>query len=149
MAPRLPFSGFRSPKRRAYLLRPSTLYPDLLSYLLLTWVTCPHSVGKLRLQLPKPIARHAGVINATTFGNQCIQQTLGLPTLLPNMPPDIGAFVAPMATPPAVPQSEDCECPVEFAISYSSGTNAPMQVSTSTSSSQRGRGQERSFRSLL
>lgn len=65
-------------------------------------------VGKLRLQLPKPIARHTGVINATTFGNQCIQQTINLPTVPPSLPPEINTFLGPMGTPLDIPQSEDC-----------------------------------------
>ncbi|TBU61508.1 carotenoid ester lipase precursor [Dichomitus squalens] len=65
-------------------------------------------VGKLRLQLPQPIAKYTGVINATTFGNQCIQQTIIPPTIPPNLPPAITPFVDAMATPLSVPQSEDC-----------------------------------------
>ncbi|KAM5544446.1 hypothetical protein V8D89_002106 [Ganoderma adspersum] len=65
-------------------------------------------IGKLRLQLPQPIARHTGVINATTFGNQCIQQTIIPPTIPSNLPPEIPGFVGAMAEPLAVPQSEDC-----------------------------------------
>ena len=65
-------------------------------------------VGKLRLQLPQPIVKYTGVINATTFGNQCIQQTINLPTIPSNLPPEISAFIGPMAMAPDVPQSEDC-----------------------------------------
>ncbi|KAI1784678.1 carotenoid ester lipase precursor [Ganoderma leucocontextum] len=65
-------------------------------------------VGNLRLQLPQPIARFTGVINATTFGNQCIQQTIIPPTIPSNLPPEISPFVAPMAAPLDVTQSEDC-----------------------------------------
>ncbi|KAI0699605.1 carotenoid ester lipase precursor [Cerioporus squamosus] len=65
-------------------------------------------VGKLRLQLPQAINRYTGVINATTFGNQCIQQTIKLPTIPSNLPPAISEFIGPMAIPPDVPQSEDC-----------------------------------------
>ncbi|PIL29438.1 hypothetical protein GSI_08380 [Ganoderma sinense ZZ0214-1] len=65
-------------------------------------------VGKLRLQLPQPIARYTGIINATTFANQCIQQTMVPPTIPSNLPPEIPAFVAPIAEALDVPQSEDC-----------------------------------------
>ena len=65
-------------------------------------------VGKLRLQLPQPIPHYTGVINATTFGNQCIQQTIITPTIPSNFPPQVEEFVAPMGTVPDVPQSEDC-----------------------------------------
>ncbi|KAI9063825.1 carotenoid ester lipase [Trametes sanguinea] len=65
-------------------------------------------VGDLRLRLPQPISRYRGTINATTFGNQCIQQTLITPTIPTNFPPQVSSFVAAMAVPPDVPQSEDC-----------------------------------------
>ncbi|EIW58852.1 carotenoid ester lipase [Trametes versicolor FP-101664 SS1] len=67
-------------------------------------------VGKLRLQLPQPMRRYSGVINATTFGNQCLQQTIP-PAVFPNttaLPAAITPFIAAMAVPPPVPQSEDC-----------------------------------------
>ncbi|OJT08565.1 Lipase 1 [Trametes pubescens] len=67
-------------------------------------------VGKMRLQLPQPIRRYSGVINATVFGNQCLQQTMP-PAVFPNTtvhPPEIVPFVAAMGVPPPVPQSEDC-----------------------------------------
>nr|VWP00041.1 Putative peptide synthase/polyketide synthase [Ganoderma boninense] len=65
-------------------------------------------IGKLRLQLPQPIARYTGVINATTFGNQCIQQITTQPTFPPGLPPEIPPFVASLAELVDVPQSEDC-----------------------------------------
>ena len=67
------------------------------------------SVGNLRLQLPQPIVRHTGIINATAFGNQCVQQKMDSPALPPDVPPELRAFVEPMGTPLDVPQSEDCE----------------------------------------
>ncbi|TFK87018.1 carotenoid ester lipase precursor [Polyporus arcularius HHB13444] len=76
------------------------------SYLGIPFAEAP--VGKLRLQLPQPISRYTGVINATTFGNQCIQQTINLPTIPANLPPAISEFIGPMAIFPDVPQSEDC-----------------------------------------
>ncbi|KAI0763837.1 carotenoid ester lipase [Trametes elegans] len=65
-------------------------------------------IGNLRLQLPQPVERYKGIINATQFGNQCIQQTvppLDLPSFLP---PEIKPFVLAMTIPPDVPQDEDC-----------------------------------------
>ena len=32
-----------------------------------------YRVGALRLNLPQPVAPYTGTVNATTFGNQCIQ----------------------------------------------------------------------------
>ena len=72
------------------------------------WLTFSLSVGKLRLQLPQPIARYAGTVKATAFGNQCIQQTITLPTVPNNFPPQVEAFIQPMAAVPGVSQSEDC-----------------------------------------
>lgn len=77
------------------------------------------SVGKLRLQLPQSIRRYSGVINATTFGNQCLQQTMP-PAVFPNttvLPPEIAPFVAAMGVPPPVPQSEDCACCTRYVQS--------------------------------
>ncbi|KAH9889042.1 carotenoid ester lipase [Cubamyces lactineus] len=65
-------------------------------------------VGKLRLQPPQPISSYKGIINATTFGNQCIQQTIITPTIPNNVPSEVSTFVSAMAIPPDVPQSEDC-----------------------------------------
>ncbi|KAI0819587.1 carotenoid ester lipase [Trametes gibbosa] len=67
-------------------------------------------VGKLRLQLPQPIRRYTDVLDATSFGNQCLQQTIP-PAVFPNttaLPSEITPFVTAMGVPPAVPQSEDC-----------------------------------------
>ncbi|OJT15041.1 Lipase 1 [Trametes pubescens] len=66
-------------------------------------------VGKLRLQLPQPIRKYSGTIDATTFGNQCLQQTIP-PAVFPNttvLPSAITPFIAAMGVPPPVPQSED------------------------------------------
>ncbi|KAI0681819.1 carotenoid ester lipase precursor [Earliella scabrosa] len=65
-------------------------------------------VGKLRLQLPKPMTRYTGIINATVFGNQCIQQTVTPPTVPSDFPPEIAEFLVAMRAGPNVPQSEDC-----------------------------------------
>ncbi|KAI0657904.1 carotenoid ester lipase precursor [Cubamyces menziesii] len=65
-------------------------------------------VGKLRLQLPQPIPRYTGTVNATAFGYQCIQQTLVPPALPSGLPAAVGEFFVSAATIPSVPQSEDC-----------------------------------------
>ncbi|KAI0365187.1 carotenoid ester lipase precursor [Pilatotrama ljubarskyi] len=65
-------------------------------------------VGKLRLQLPQPIPHFSGTINATTFGPQCIQQTLVPPTIPSGLPDAIRMFLMPHDTVPGVPESEDC-----------------------------------------
>ncbi|KAI0644304.1 carotenoid ester lipase [Trametes meyenii] len=65
-------------------------------------------VGNLRLQLAQPIRRYRGVIDATTFGNQCIQQAVATPTLPDDLPPEITPFVTAMTVPANVTQSEDC-----------------------------------------
>ncbi|RPD58753.1 carotenoid ester lipase precursor [Lentinus tigrinus ALCF2SS1-7] len=66
-------------------------------------------VGDLRLRLPKLLESYKGTINATSFGNQCLQQALELP-------PDIPQAALQGAVPvlklfsanPNVTQSEDC-----------------------------------------
>ncbi|KAI0628199.1 carotenoid ester lipase precursor [Trametes polyzona] len=67
-------------------------------------------VGKLRLQLPKPVTSYKGTINATTFGNQCIQQALTLPDLPDDVPPSISGTLAALVSieSQGPPQSEDC-----------------------------------------
>ncbi|KAI8974600.1 carotenoid ester lipase precursor [Trametes punicea] len=65
-------------------------------------------VGKLRLQLPHPILPYSGVINATTYGNQCIQQAIAPPHLPSGLPPEMEAFLNSIAVLPQLPQSEDC-----------------------------------------
>ncbi|TFK91448.1 carotenoid ester lipase precursor [Polyporus arcularius HHB13444] len=66
-------------------------------------------VGDLRFRLPRLIDSYHGTVNATAFGNQCIQQ--GAATLS-NVPPEILEAVMPFlgkfAPDPTVPQSEDC-----------------------------------------
>ena len=74
----------------------------------ISWLTVTFSIGKLRLQLPQPIAHYSGTVKATAFGNQCIQQTINLPTVPNNFPPQVEAFIQPMAAVPDVSQSEDC-----------------------------------------
>ena len=67
-----------------------------------------HSVGDLRLRLPKPVGHYTGTINATQVGAQCIQL---VPPFREDMPPEmlrdiIGAQGDLSADPR--PQSEDC-----------------------------------------
>ncbi|CDO68162.1 hypothetical protein BN946_scf184938.g14 [Trametes cinnabarina] len=67
-------------------------------------------VGKLRLRLPRPVPSYTGIVNATTYGNQCYQANLVAPTL-PNdldLPPEIAAFLNGSLNTPQPPQNEDC-----------------------------------------
>ncbi|PIL33996.1 hypothetical protein GSI_03704 [Ganoderma sinense ZZ0214-1] len=67
-------------------------------------------VGDLRLRLPQPVAPYSGTINATAFGNQCIQQTQPNTTLPSGLPSAAAQFLSGMgaAQPQTVPQDEDC-----------------------------------------
>ncbi|KAH9855287.1 carotenoid ester lipase precursor [Lenzites betulinus] len=69
-------------------------------------------VGTLRLQIPQPIPRFRGVINATTFGNQCIQQNVTPPAVPPGLPSEILTFIGEGKTNKdsiqSIEQSEDC-----------------------------------------
>ena len=67
-------------------------------------------VGDLRLRISKPLTPLTGTIDATAFGNQCIQQPLPLPSDAPlELLLDL-ALVVPFFSPnPLVPQAEDCE----------------------------------------
>lgn len=67
-------------------------------------------VGDLRLQLPKAVTSYKGTLNATTFGNQCIQQSLALPDLPDNVPPAIPATLSALVSVEVQgpTQSEDC-----------------------------------------
>ncbi|KAI0690023.1 carotenoid ester lipase precursor [Cerioporus squamosus] len=66
-------------------------------------------VGELRLRLPELLSSYNVTVNATTFGNQCIQQGGSIP---PNLPSEIVqgivALQGLLAQNPSVPQSEDC-----------------------------------------
>ncbi|KAH9889020.1 carotenoid ester lipase precursor [Cubamyces lactineus] len=64
-------------------------------------------VGKLRLQLPQPLQPYTGVINATTYGYQCMQPEIVSPTIPAYLPSAIHDFFNSI-TSPAVPQNEDC-----------------------------------------
>ena len=81
-----------------------------------------HSVGDLRLQLPQLLTSYNGSINATAFGNQCVQQSLIFPSGVSNeLLGDILPFVSAFGGNPSVLQSEDCECvlsPYDEAYSY-------------------------------
>ncbi|KAI0699614.1 carotenoid ester lipase precursor [Cerioporus squamosus] len=66
-------------------------------------------LGELRLRLPQLLDSYNGTVDATSFGNQCFQQSSPLPS---NIPPEIVLGV--LALSPllsqngSVPQSEDC-----------------------------------------
>ncbi len=68
------------------------------------------SIGDLRLRLPKPISPYNGTIDATAFGNQCIQQTSEAVSLPSTVPAAVGGYVASFLARADVPFSEDCEC---------------------------------------
>ncbi|KAM5545368.1 hypothetical protein V8D89_000981 [Ganoderma adspersum] len=65
-------------------------------------------VGDLRLRLPQPVLPFSGTINATSAGNQCIQQTFPNATLPSDVPEAAGQYLANFIATPDVPQSEDC-----------------------------------------
>ncbi|TFK85745.1 carotenoid ester lipase [Polyporus arcularius HHB13444] len=65
-------------------------------------------VGDLRLRLPKPVSPFNGTINATTFGNQCIQQIFPAVDLPSDVPAPASEYLTAFVTPADVPQSEDC-----------------------------------------
>ena len=67
-------------------------------------------MGDLRLRLPKPVAPYFGTIDATTFGNQCIQ----LPGSATNL---------------SVPQDEDClNLNVIVPANVTAGSKLPVAV---------------------
>ncbi len=57
------------------------------------------------------VESYNGTLNATTFGNQCMQQSLAVPTLPDNVPPAIPATLSALVSVEmqGPPQSEDCE----------------------------------------
>ncbi|KAI1788051.1 carotenoid ester lipase [Ganoderma leucocontextum] len=65
-------------------------------------------IGDLRLRLARPVLPFNGTINATAFGNQCIQQTFPNITLPSDVPAAVGQYLADFIATPDVPQSEDC-----------------------------------------
>ncbi|KAI0741844.1 carotenoid ester lipase precursor [Daedaleopsis nitida] len=66
-------------------------------------------LGELRFQLPQLIASYDGAVNATGFGNQCIQSAVAFP---PDVPSEILESISELSgfftANPDVPQSEDC-----------------------------------------
>ncbi|TBU55940.1 carotenoid ester lipase [Dichomitus squalens] len=77
-----------------------------IKYLGLPFAQPPN--GNLRLRLPQPVLPYNGTINATVFGNQCIQQTFPDVTLPSDVPAAAGQYLAAFLQPADVPQSEDC-----------------------------------------
>ncbi|KAM5545370.1 hypothetical protein V8D89_000983 [Ganoderma adspersum] len=65
-------------------------------------------IGDLRLRLPQPVLPYSGTINATVFGNQCIQQTFPSVTLPSDVPAAAGEYAATFLADANVPTSEDC-----------------------------------------
>ncbi|OSC99767.1 carotenoid ester lipase precursor [Trametes coccinea BRFM310] len=65
-------------------------------------------IGNLRLRLPQPVKPYTGVVNATTFGNQCIQQDFVLPPFPDDVPEAAQQYLEDFIAIPDVPQSEDC-----------------------------------------
>ncbi|KAI0665708.1 carotenoid ester lipase precursor [Trametes maxima] len=65
-------------------------------------------IGDMRLRLPQPIVRYEGLINATTFGNQCIQQDFVLPPFPADVPSAAKQYLENFISIADVPQSEDC-----------------------------------------
>lgn len=68
------------------------------------------SVGDLRLRLPQLVSEYKGTINATSYGNQCIQQGATVSSDIPaEVLESLAAIAEPFSPNPDVPQSEDCE----------------------------------------
>ncbi|KAI0794097.1 carotenoid ester lipase precursor [Fomes fomentarius] len=66
-------------------------------------------VGDLRLRLPQLLTSYSGAVNATTLGNQCVQQALTFPSGVPDeLLADVMPFVSAFGGNPNVAQSEDC-----------------------------------------
>ncbi|KAI0819593.1 carotenoid ester lipase precursor [Trametes gibbosa] len=67
-------------------------------------------VHELRFQQPQPVKPYKGIIHATTFGNECIQQALSLPNLTGKVPDTLAQTLAALvsAQGQGPPQSEDC-----------------------------------------
>lgn len=88
-----------------------------MSRLLLNPIT-HNRVGDLRLQLPQAVTSYKGTLNATTFGNQCIQQSLALPDLPDNVPPAIPATLSALVSVEVQgpTQSEDCEYHLTYNV---------------------------------
>ncbi|KAI9064593.1 carotenoid ester lipase precursor [Trametes sanguinea] len=65
-------------------------------------------IGNLRLRLPQAVKPYTGMINATSFGNQCIQQDFTLPSFPQDVPEAAQQYLQDFIAIPDVPQSEDC-----------------------------------------
>ncbi|KAM5540148.1 hypothetical protein V8D89_006288 [Ganoderma adspersum] len=80
---------------------------SIVQYLGIPFAQAPS--GQLRLRLPRAVASYHGTINATIFGNQCIQQTSPPVNLPSNLPPAVVQFLGQTgAAPQSIPQNEDC-----------------------------------------
>ncbi|KAI0688202.1 carotenoid ester lipase precursor [Cerioporus squamosus] len=68
-------------------------------------------VGELRLRLPQLLESYNGTLDATTYGNQCLQQ---VSSSQPNLPAEVAQSLAPLlatfSQSANVTQSEDCVC---------------------------------------
>ena len=65
-------------------------------------------MGDLRLRLPQPVRPYNGTINATAFGNQCLQQTFPSVALPSSVPAAAGEYAGNFLGSTTVPTSEDC-----------------------------------------
>ncbi|KAI0657931.1 carotenoid ester lipase precursor [Cubamyces menziesii] len=83
-------------------------------------------VGKFRLQLPQPLEPYTGVINATTYGYQCMQPEIVPPTIPAYLPPAVHEFFGSISS-PAVPQNEDC-LTVNVILPAGTNPNAKLPV---------------------
>ena len=60
------------------------------------------------MRVPQPVAPYMGTVNASAFGNQCIQQSFSNLTFPSDVPAPVGQYLAAFVAPALVPQSEDC-----------------------------------------
>ncbi|KAI0645330.1 carotenoid ester lipase precursor [Trametes meyenii] len=65
-------------------------------------------IEDLRLHLPRPVPPYHGLIDATTFGNQCLQQDLVLSPFPADVPIAAQRYLKDFISIVDVPQSEDC-----------------------------------------
>lgn len=90
-----PTPSHRASNPRTYPLTPADIF-------------APDRVGDLRLRAPRPVSPYTEAVNATTFGNQCIQQTFPNIPLPDDVPEAAGEYLSAFFIPAPVPQSEDC-----------------------------------------